>query len=65
MIINAPWEAVWSYNMDLTKIPEFHRRVVKVDLLAGKGFREPGVSYQWHLSEGKAHLHGEGHRNRP
>jgi len=39
--------------MDLTKIPEFHPRVVKVDLLAGKSFREPGVSYQCHLSGGK------------
>ena len=39
--------------MDLTKIPEFHPRVVKVDLLSGKAFREPGVSYQCHLSGGK------------
>ena len=39
--------------MDLTKIPEFHPRVVKVDLLDGKAFREPGVSYQCHLSGGK------------
>lgn len=39
--------------MDLTKIPEFHPRVVKVDLLAGKAFRELGVSYQCHLSGGK------------
>jgi len=39
--------------MDLTKIPEFHPRVVKVDLLSGKTFREPGASYQCHLSGGK------------
>jgi hypothetical protein len=39
--------------MDLTKIPEFHPRVVKVDLLSGKTFREPGASYQCHLSDGK------------
>jgi hypothetical protein len=39
--------------MDLTKIPEFHPRVVKVDLLSGKSVREPGVSYQCHLSGGK------------
>jgi hypothetical protein len=39
--------------MDLTKIPEFHPRVVKVDLLDGKAFREPGVSYQCHLAGGK------------
>jgi hypothetical protein len=39
--------------MDLTKIPEFHPRVVKVDLLSGKALREPGVSYECHLSGGK------------
>ena len=53
VIINAPLEAVWSFSMDLTKIPEFHPRVFKVDLLAGKAFREAGVSYQCHLSGGK------------
>jgi serine/threonine protein kinase len=42
VIINAPLEAVWSFSMDLTKIPEFHPRVFKVDLLAGKALREPG-----------------------
>ena len=31
VIINASLEAVWSFSMDLTKIPEFHPRVVKVD----------------------------------
>ena len=39
--------------MDLTKIPEFHPRVFKADLLAGKAFRQAGVSYQCHLSGGK------------
>jgi uncharacterized membrane protein len=53
VIIDAPLEAVWSFTMDLTKIPEFHPRVSKVDLLEGKAFREPGVSYQCHLSGGK------------
>jgi len=53
VIINAPLTAVWSFSMDLTKIPEFHPRVVKVDLLAGKAFREAGVSYQCRLSGGK------------
>lgn len=36
--------------MDITKIPSFHPRVFKVDLLSGKARREPGVSYQCHLS---------------
>ena len=53
VIINAPLEAVWSFSMDLTKIPEFHPRVVKVDLLSGKTVREPGASYRCHLSGGK------------
>jgi hypothetical protein len=39
--------------MDLTKIPEFHPRVVKLDLLCSKTFREPGASYQCHLSGGR------------
>lgn len=51
--IHAPLEAVWAFNMDLTKIPEFHPRVFKVDLLTGKSIREQGVSYQCHLSGGK------------
>ena len=46
-------EAVRSFSMDLTKILEFHPRVVKVDLLSGKIFREPGASYRCHLSGGK------------
>jgi Polyketide cyclase / dehydrase and lipid transport len=53
VIINASLEAVWSYTMDLTKIPEFHPRVVKVDLLSGKTLRELGASYRCHLSGGK------------
>lgn len=53
VIIDAPLEAVWTFSMDLTKIPEFHPRVVKVDFIDGKAFREPGVSYQCHLSGGK------------
>jgi hypothetical protein len=53
VIIKAPLEAVWAFGMDLRKIPEFHPRVCKVDLLSGKAFREAGVSYQCHLSGGK------------
>jgi uncharacterized membrane protein len=53
VIINAPAETVWSFCMDLTKIPDYHPRVVKVDLLSGKSFREPGASYRCHLPGGK------------
>jgi len=51
--ISASLEAVWAFNMDLTKIPEFHPRVFKVDLISGKSFREAGASYRCHLSGGK------------
>jgi uncharacterized membrane protein len=53
VIINAPLETVWAFSMDITKIPAFHPRVVKVELLSGKARREPGVSYRCHLSGGK------------
>jgi hypothetical protein len=53
VIINAPLETVWEFNMDITKIPTFHPRVVKVELLSGKALREPGVSYRCYLSGGK------------
>ena len=53
IVIDAPLQAVWSFCMDLTRIPEFHPRVVKVDLLSGKAFREAGASYQCHFFGGK------------
>jgi len=53
VIINAPLETVWAFNMDITKIPSFHPRVVEVELLSGKALRGPGVSYRCHLSGGK------------
>jgi hypothetical protein len=53
IIINAPLETVWEFGMDITRIPAFHPRVVKVELLSGKARREPGVSYRCHLSGGK------------
>jgi len=50
VIIQAPLQAVLTFNVDLTKIPEFHPRVFKVDLLSGTAFRQPGASYQCHFS---------------
>jgi len=38
--------------MDLTRIPEFHPRVVKVDPIDGTALRGVGVFYQCHLSGG-------------
>lgn len=53
VVINAPLEKVWEFNMDLSRIAEYHPRVNKVDLISGKQFREAGVSYQCHLKDGK------------
>lgn len=53
VIIDAPLDVVWAFTMDLTRIPEFHPRVSKVELIDGKKLREAGVSYQCHLSGGK------------
>ena len=53
VVINAPLETVWEFGMDITRIPAFHPRVVKVELLSGKARREPGVSYRCHLARGK------------
>ena len=53
VIVNAPLETVWEFGMDITRIPEFHPRVIKVELLSGKARREPGVSYLCHLAGGK------------
>jgi len=53
IVINAPLETVWAFNMDLTKIPTFHPRVVNVDLLSGKAQREPGAAYHCHLVGGR------------
>lgn len=53
VIIDAPLEAVWEFGMDLSKIPEFHPRVFKVDLIDGRRYREAGVSYRCYLAGGK------------
>ena len=53
VIIDAPLEAVWEFGMDLSKIPDFHPRVYKVDLIDGRKYREAGVSYRCHLTGGK------------
>jgi hypothetical protein len=53
VVINAPLETVWEFGMDITRIPAFHPRVVKVELLSGKARREPGVSYRCLLAGGK------------
>ena len=51
--IKAPLEKVWAFGLDLSRIAAYHPRVNKVDLISGKQFREAGVVYQCHLSDGK------------
>lgn len=53
VVINAPLKVVWDFNMDLTRIPDFHPRVFKVDLLSGKRYREAGAAYQCHVVGGR------------
>ena len=53
VIIHAPLEKVWEYNQDLTKIPDYHPRVIKVDLVSDTRYRAAGVAYQCHLADGK------------
>jgi hypothetical protein len=53
VIINAPLKMVWEFNQDISKISDYHPRVNKVDLISNKQFREAGVSYQCHLTDGK------------
>jgi polyketide cyclase/dehydrase/lipid transport protein len=50
---NAPLEKVWNFGQDPSRITEYHPWVNKVDLISGKQFREAGVAYQCHLSDGK------------
>jgi len=53
VMIYASLEKVWVYNQDLSKIADYHPRVMKVTLVSGKQFREVGASYQCHLKDGK------------
>ena len=47
--IDAPLEAVWEYNSDLSRIADFHPRVDKVELIDGQSQRAAGVGYKCHL----------------
>lgn len=53
VIIDAPLDVVWAFNMDLNRIPQYHPRVFQVDLISGKDLRGAGVAYQCHLAGGK------------
>jgi len=53
VIIDAPLEIVWEYNSDLSRIPDFHPRVDKVELIDGRSQRATGVGYKCHLRGGR------------
>ena len=53
IIIDSPIDRVWSFNQDLSLISSYHPRVKCVDLVSGVQFREAGVFYRCHLTDGK------------
>lgn len=53
VVIHAPLQVVWELNQDVTSIAAYHPRVVRVDLLSGKGQRGKDVAYRCHLKGGK------------
>lgn len=54
VVVEAPLKAVWTYLMDITKIPEFHPRVDRVDVLSGSGERAEGVSYRCSITHSRS-----------
>jgi hypothetical protein len=53
VVIQAPLQAVWEFNQDLTNIAAYHPRVERVELISGKRKRGKGVAYRCHLKDGK------------
>ena len=53
VLIDAPLEFVWEYNLDLSRIADFHPRVDKVELIDGRSQRAPGVGYKCYLRGGR------------
>jgi uncharacterized protein YndB with AHSA1/START domain len=53
VIIDAPLEAVWEYNSDLSRIADFHPRVDRVEFIDGRSQRADGVGYKCHLRGGR------------
>ncbi len=51
--VHAPRERVWAIGDDLTRIPEYHPEVGKVDLLSGQSTRALGVRYRCTILEGR------------
>lgn len=53
IIISAPIDKVWSFNQDLSKIPQYHPRVQRVEIASGSKFRKNGASYTCFLKDGR------------
>lgn len=51
--IAASRDAVWSYAMDLSKLPEYNPRVARVEFDEGDSQRVAGGRYQCHLVGGR------------
>jgi len=49
VIIDAPLEEVWEFNLDLARIADYHPRVEKVDFVSGTARRGEGIAYQCHV----------------
>jgi ligand-binding SRPBCC domain-containing protein len=52
VIIDAPLEKVWAFNMDITQLERYHPRTDVVTYLTGQTTREVGAEYQCNVLEG-------------
>jgi hypothetical protein len=53
VVICAPLHKVWEFNQDLTKIAEYHPRVIKIELVSGTSRRKAGAAYKCCMKDGK------------
>jgi uncharacterized protein YndB with AHSA1/START domain len=53
IVVDAPLEKVWEVAEDITRIPEYHPEVGKVDLIAGQAKRSLGTRYQCNILKGR------------
>lgn len=51
--IRAPRERVWAIVDDISRIPEYHPEVRKVELLSDRNTRAAGVRYRCIIPEGR------------
>jgi hypothetical protein len=53
VLIQAPLDKVWDFNMDITMIERYHPRTETVTYLSSKTIREAGVAYQCNILQGE------------